>query len=246
MYTKDFADHPRRVRFDMPCKRTASVNNVEASLWDGPTLEYAFPVAPIQMQVVSSSANDTAAGTGVRTIHIHYLDNTYAAKTLDVTMNGITPVLTVPTNILRINGFHATTVGSNMDAVGNISIQAVGGAVTYGYLHAGTNRARHPTFTVPYGKMLYLCQWSVTEASAAAAIVDVELEATYHDGIVYPGVMLTQALACGQYLIEDTIWQVPLSLPAMVDVQVSATSNGAADNATVTSNLVGWLETEGV
>jgi hypothetical protein len=244
MYSHLFQDFPRRQRFDMPAKRTASVNNTEVSLWDGPTAEYVFPVAPIQMQVVSSSANDTLAGTGVRTIHIHYLDNNYVANTMDINMNGVTPVLTIPTNILRINAMHATSVGSNGDAVGNISLQAVGGAVTYAYLNAGHARARHPVYTVPAGKTAFLTQWSVTEASAAAAIVEVEIEASCHDGVLFPGVLIAQAVACGQYLIEDTIWQIPIRCPATTDISVNAISGGATDNATVTSNISGWLESE--
>jgi len=231
-----------RTRFDMPCKRSASLNNAKAAIWDGPTAGYVFPTAPMQMQVVSSSAADAAAGTGVQQIHIHYLDRTYTEQEISVTLNGVTPVLTVPTDILRINAFHAVRLGSAGDAVSNISVQNVGGTVTYGILTAGHNRARHPVFTVPAGKTAYIAKWKVTSASTAAAIVDVELEATAHYGVLYPGVMLMQDIAVGQYLIEDIDLRLPIVLPATADVLVTGISAGAADNATVTANVFGWYE----
>lgn len=231
-----------KTRFDMPCKRTASLNNANASLWDGPTAKYVFPTAAMQMEVVSSSAADAAAGTGVQVIHIHYLDRNYTEQVTEVTLNGVTPVNTTPTDILRVNSFHATRLGTGLEAAGNISIRAVGGAVTYGYLNAGHTRARHPVFTVPKGKTAYVTKWKVTSASAAAAIVDVELETTAHDGVLYPGVMLMQDMAVGQYLIEDIEIPVPIVVPATADMTITAISAGAADNATVAANVFGWYE----
>src|SRR5512135_2461251 len=95
-----------------------NVNNTSVDLWQGPTATYVFPTTPQQMQVVSSSANDTAAGTGVQSVYIHYLDTNYADRFEIVTLNGVTPVNTVATNILRINGVHSQTVGTGGVAAG--------------------------------------------------------------------------------------------------------------------------------
>lgn len=75
------------------------------------------------MRFVSSSANDTLAGTGIQKIHIHYLDSNYVSHEEIVNMNGTTPANTVATDIFRINSMHATQVGSLEVSAGNISLQ---------------------------------------------------------------------------------------------------------------------------
>lgn len=234
--------YPARVRGDMPCKRTATVQNVRVDLWDGPTGSYIPPATPIQMQVVSTSASDGVGGTGALTVHIHYLDTNYNTRSMLMTMNGTTPVLTVPTNILRVNNFHVNSVGSSGAAVGTISLQAVGGAVTYGVISATHNRARMPMFTVPAGMVGYIKSWQVSSASAAAAIVEADLRATCHEGLLLPGVFIMQDQAVGQYIIENVQYDPPIVIPAMADVKVTAISAGATDNSTVASNVVGWYE----
>jgi hypothetical protein len=76
-----------------------------------------------QRSFSSSSANDTAAGTGCRTIAVHYLDQTGAGPFIEiVTLNGTTPVNTVGTNICFIDVVLAITVGSTGSNVGTITM----------------------------------------------------------------------------------------------------------------------------
>lgn len=232
-----------KTRFDRPCQRTATVQNVVVDLWDGPTGLYVPPAAPIQMQIVSASANDAAAGTGVQTILIHYLDHNYNAQSTTVTLNGITPVTTGPTDILRVNDMHAMTVGSGGVAAGAISLQAVGGAVTYGYLSAGENRARHPIFTVPADKVGYIIQWQGSSGSAAGThYANINLRATTHDGVLLPGVFIQQDGIAGQNMAVEVHFDVPVVLPAKTDIKLSAVSDSGTANATATGNFIGWYE----
>lgn len=61
------------------------------------------------MVAVSTNAQDSANGTGIRTIHIDTLDENYILTSQVVTLNGTTPVALTGT-ILRVNYIHATTV----------------------------------------------------------------------------------------------------------------------------------------
>ena len=84
---------------------------------------YVFPAAGgIQMEVISGSADDDGdpAGTGIQTVDIHYLDADHAEQSETVTLNGLTAVATTATDILRVNEFHASAVGSGGVAAGNI------------------------------------------------------------------------------------------------------------------------------
>ena len=112
------------------------------------------PMSAVAMEVVSSSVNDTAAGTGARTIVVGYLDGAYAAKTAVVTLNGTTPVA-MPENVLRVNSVLVATAGTvGANNTGNISVRAAGGlGATYAYMTAGIGLARSSMFTVPAGQV---------------------------------------------------------------------------------------------
>jgi len=108
------------------------------------------PQSALAMEVVSDNANDTAAGTGARTVIIGYLDANYAAKTTVRTLNGTTAVA-LPENVMRVNSVIVVTAGTfGGNNIGNISVRAAGGAgSTYSYMTAGFGLARSSAFTVP-------------------------------------------------------------------------------------------------
>lgn len=110
------------------------------------------PVTAVAMEVVSSSANDTSAGSGARSVVIGYLDGTYTAKTATITMNGTTAVA-MPENVLRVNSMVVASVGTvGSNNAGNISVRAAGGlGATYNYMPAGIGFARSSMYTVPAG-----------------------------------------------------------------------------------------------
>lgn len=113
-----------------------------------------FPSTAQQMQVVSSSASDSVAGNGAQQVEITYLTTPAAGfqkKTETVTLNGITPVLTTNTDIFRIDRFRVSRAGSSLTALGNVSLQSVGGATTFEQIAALTNVFRTAIHWVPKG-----------------------------------------------------------------------------------------------
>lgn len=139
---------------------------VPADIWSGAALGVLngidhkllqFPTSAVAMEIVSSSASDTAAGAGLRTALVIYLDSTGTQKTTTVTLNGTTPVA-LPENILFVQfvrGASSGTVGGNN--IGNVSIRDAGGlGKTYSYMTAGTGFARSSGVRVPAGNTLDL------------------------------------------------------------------------------------------
>lgn len=115
-----------------------------------------FPAAAQQMQLVSSSASDTGAGTGAQQILIDYLTSPGSASgfkrfTETVTLNGTTPVNTVAMDIYRIERISISRAGVTLTAAGNISLQSVGGATTFERIEAGTNASRTLIHFIPRG-----------------------------------------------------------------------------------------------
>lgn len=119
---------------------------------------YTEPSSNAQRSVGSSSANDTAAGTGARTVKITY----YALAagvvtgpfTETLTLNGVTPVNTVAANICFIEHIDVVTIGSTGSNVGVISLfgAAAGAGGTVWSIAATINMTMGSHHYVPSGK----------------------------------------------------------------------------------------------
>lgn len=113
------------------------------------------------LEVVSSSANDAAAGTGARALRITYIrasDGTQA--TADVVPNGTTPVL-LPTSVKAsaIQWMEVTSVGSNAVSAGIITCRVAGGGTGHEQISAGGNLSMSSRYTVPAGMTAYAIDW---------------------------------------------------------------------------------------
>lgn len=106
----------------------------------------------VNMEIASSDPADNGAGAGARTVIIFYLDASYVAKTVTLTLTGTAPVA-LPEPIMRINGVSVVTSGTfNGNNIGNLSVRLAGGlGATYAYAVAGVGMARSSMFTVPAG-----------------------------------------------------------------------------------------------
>lgn len=116
---------------------------------------YPWMTAATSLEVLSSSANDTSAGTGARTIVINGLDINYVPVTQTITLNGVTPVA-VPTQLFRINSSLITSAGSGKVNAGDITIRDAGGGTTRGILPVGYGMTRQAVYTVPAGFTLQI------------------------------------------------------------------------------------------
>lgn len=209
-------------------------------IWPGST--YLLPPpAGVQMSLVSTSANDTAAGTGVRSVDIHYLDDLLVERTETVIMNGITPVLTVATNIRFIQCLHMHTYGTGKVAAGLIT--ASNGGITYSQITAGSVRCSSSVRMVPAGKLLYingLVGGSSSGTAAASAVI--RFCATSFDGHDYTldSVFIPLAAAAAQDGSITLSLNTPMSFEAGTAVGLMVTVDKAA---TIVGSWFGWLET---
>lgn len=108
---------------------------------------YTEQTAGAQRSLVSSSANDTAAGTGVQKVQVVYytLDATgkiHGPFSEIVTLNGTTAVAMVATNVALVERLYAMATGSGGVAAGIISLQAAadGSGATIASIAAGDTR----------------------------------------------------------------------------------------------------------
>lgn len=175
---------------------------------------------------------------------IHYLDANYQQKTELVTMNGTTPVLTVATDILRVNRFHSARNGSFVVAAGKISLTADGGATTYSLVPAGLNSSRQAVYTVPAGVTGYVSHWQASSGSTGNHFCTLTLAATQHDGAYVSGTFLAVDEAGTQNGGMSMNLPVPIRIPAKADVQIVAQSDASNANVTAIGAIMGWFETD--
>lgn len=104
---------------------------------------YTEPTTGAQRSLSSSSASDASAGTGARTVLITYYDSTLTnLKTETVTLNGVTPVNTVGTDLCFIEKLTVITTGSGGGNIGTITLFAAtaGGGGAVGSIAIGDNQ----------------------------------------------------------------------------------------------------------
>ena len=151
-----------------------SVGTSLFTIW-WPATAYTFPPSASVMKVSSSSASDTSAGTGARTIEIEGLDANFAEITETVTLTGQTAVNTT-NSFYRINEVEVLTAGSGKTNAGNIyvgtgTVTAGVPATIYGIAAAGYSHSFHGFYTVPANKKLYLHTLRVSSGTQKATEV---------------------------------------------------------------------------
>jgi len=120
---------------------------VPEDIWSGGGL-YPFMTAATSLELVSSDANDTSAGTGARTVLISGLDASYVEQSDTVTLNGTTAV-DLPRQYFRINQLMVLTAGSTESNVGTITLRDDGGGTTRGLIMPTNGISRQAVYTVP-------------------------------------------------------------------------------------------------
>lgn len=133
---------------------------------------YTFPTTAVQMSLVSTDANDTAAGTGATTVLLRGVDADFNDITEIVTMNGLTPVATT-NSFLRINKMAVATSGTNNSNIGIITASNAG--TVYSHMEAGISIAHDGFYSVPKGKMLVITQILLQLGKQAAGVGEVSM-----------------------------------------------------------------------
>lgn len=222
--------------------RKVYINDVIEDLWNVEAA-YIFPSSPMQMEISSSSASDDVDGTGVRAVKILYLDDDYNQLEETIELSGTSSVYTAATNILRINGMYATSVGSSGAAVGYISLTEVNKSVKYSYIAAGNNLAQQAFFTVPFNKTAYINHWHASSGSNNGGhYTNVYLMATSKDGERIPNVFLNYDCISTQDNGMFVNFPTPIRIGEFSDIKIMAKSDYEWADVAVSAVFSGWLE----
>jgi len=134
--------------------RNPAVGLSVEDVWDpGGVLVYA--TAGEQLELSSTDANDTSAGTGARTVKLFYQDNDYVRQEEIITLNGVSVVTTTATDIFRVEAMEVITAGTGAENAGQLNLTVVSAGATRGAMLVGENITKDGHYTVPAGKTTF-------------------------------------------------------------------------------------------
>jgi hypothetical protein len=143
------------------------------------SLVYSTPTAAAALEFVSSSVNDTSAGSGAREVTVVGLDSNWAEVTQTVTTNGTTAVA-LATNLIRLHRWYVSSSGSYATSgtsshVGTLTIRVSGAGATWSQIALsgsyGLGASEIGFITIPLNKTAYILSKNVILESAKTADV---------------------------------------------------------------------------
>ena len=208
-------------------------------VWEGVATEIPLPnPAGEEMQMVSTDVNDTAAGTGARTMEIMYLDGNGDEQIHEQALNGTTPVDITVVDISFVNFFHTDTVGSNGVAHGDITIFKKNVAATvYNIVKANENMSTTCKYKVPNGRTLFVTRWYGTQTGRKPT--KVRIRSTDHHGELHPGVFLFKDSMRLDATAPELVFDPPVCIPSMSVIKISAWADQTGGS--VSAGFKGYL-----
>jgi len=185
-----------------------------------------FPAVALQLKVSSDSVNDTAAGTGARTVHLSGLDANHSVISETVTLNGQTAVLTTK-SYLHVNECYVATAGSLDSAAGNIYfgdgvVTAGVPATIYDIIKFDYNTRVTGSYTIPAGYTGYLSQGLFSSGqSSGSGPVTGRLMTRGTDNIRRTAAIVTINNGSADYAFE-----YPVAIPEKTTVEAQAVGAG--------------------
>jgi hypothetical protein len=171
------------------------IDTSEETVWpNGGTIPH--PTVASVLKISSSSADDTSAGTGARTVYIEGVDGDYNVVSETVTLNGQTAVNTT-NSYLYVNSFYVLTTGSGEANAGNINagtgtVTSGVPAVLYDIIATGYNNRTTGHYCVPAGYTGYMVTGTISSGQASGSTsITAFLKQHGDDGILRVGAVTT-------------------------------------------------------
>lgn len=215
----------------------ADIDTAEETIWPYGGLQ-PHPASALSMKVSSDDANDTALGTGARTVFIEGLDANYNTVTETVTLSGLTAVQTV-NSYLRINDAYVASAGATNGAEGDIyfgtgTVTAGVPATVYEIIKFDYNTRVTGHYTVPAGYTAFMDAGSITVGQTGTAnAVSGRLVVTGQNDIRYNKAIVTLNTGSVPYP-----FLFPLAIPEKTDIEAVGQGVGVNNMMSSYFNLV--------
>lgn len=209
------------------------VDAAEETVWEINGL-LGHPASPTVMTVSSSSASDTAAGTGARTVYIKGINGTGGYVSETVTLNGQTAVNTVYSydalESVVVMSVGSGGVNAGIIYVGTGTVTAGVPAVPYSAIGIGDNNALVGHWTCPAGYIGYLVYGKISTGTATANQYLIgRLKKRGQDGIIRVAAITTLSSGESVYPFNHPIKILPGEC-------ITATAQGSGSNSNAVSS----------
>lgn len=192
------------------------------------------------VSIVSTDANDNAAGSGARTLILIGQGAGFVEQTEVITLNGLTPVLSTLA-YLRLDRAIVLTGGSPLATnAGTITAnQSITTANVFFNITPGVNRTLIAAYTIPAGKVGYVRSAFVTLAKKGSASVEPRAQVRF-PGSVWQIVEWLAITGSGSSYL-DRQFNTPLApIPAGADIKLQADTD--TNNVGVAGGFEIYLE----
>lgn len=136
------------------------------TLWDNSSLYTFLATNMAAPTLVSSSANDTAAGTGARTVLVSGVNSSFVEVSETVTLNGVGAVA-LANSYMSINSMRVLTAGTGGTNAGTLTL-ASSTPTTHALMAISASMTTSFMYTVPADKTLMMLDLCVATRSATA------------------------------------------------------------------------------
>jgi len=212
-----------------------------ADLWSGGGVYTGFNATVAEpISVVSTSANDAAAGSGARFVRVVGLDTNREEITEVIVLNGTTPVISANSYIRcsLASVLQAGTLGGNDGIItGNQSVTV---ANVFFVMEVGDNRTLQSVYTIPANKQLLLVSIFTFLAKKGSSSAEVKILIRGLGGVFQTVTWFALDSNGTSYVPRQ--FDVPFQpLPAGADIKFAASVS--ANNTAVAAGIEGILET---
>lgn len=219
------------------------VDTTPETIWPGDGL-LPYISAASQLKVSSANANDTANGTGARTVYIGGLDASHNEISEVVTMDGQTAVTTTK-SYLHINSAYVLTAGSGNGAAGNIyigtgTVTAGVPATIYDIIAYDYNNRITGSYTIPAGYTGYIVQglFSSGQAGGSNAVTGRLMTRGTNN------IPLTSAVTTLNNGAANYVFEYPVVIPEKTTVEAQAFGS-STNNACSSMFILNLIKNDG-
>lgn len=216
---------------------TIAASGVAANdIWPGAGI-YPWMTAATSLEVVSTSVNDTAAGTGAQSVIVTGLSLAGAEITETVATNGTTAV-PLSTQFYRINSVGLVAVGSGLRNLGTINVRDLGGGTvrqtipisSVANLSPGVSKGSQ--WTTPAGHSLLIYDIDVqinSSAGGGGTSKGADVLFYFRGSAATSPVRQPRTLSTTDVVSKNLDPKTRILVPAMNDFQLRCSYTSAAD-----------------
>jgi len=206
--------------------------------WEAP------PAEGCSISIVSTSAEDGVDGTGIRELHIHYLDADLVPQIETKALNGLTDAVMIATDVRFLQCAHLTETGfgSTKKAVGAITLRNTSTGTVYNQIDPLEKRCTSSARMVPKDKravIIGLVGSSISGTAAAGTLISVASSFFIDFDYAANSVLIPFGTVGIQDGSEAFNLPIPAIFPEGAIIAMTCTTDKAA---IITGSWFGWIE----